>query len=193
MFNSIPKHKCVMCLINKVDTTKVMERGIYHNYPIMTFYEPSSLIELEHIVRLGRKIAEVKLKRRREPIAEVLKFFIEKISRREGSRKSDFSTLYPEIGVNKKGEIEYMVAPNKNINPLAYSVYLEYHLNKYIKTRDQKHLMRVIGVPVYEGRPEPIIKRSWPKWQDKDITDLIAEDISWLFGPPKKEKSPLEF
>lgn len=186
----IKKHKCVVGLINKVDTTKVMERSIYHNYPLMTIYEPTSFYELSHIMRLCRKDAEVKLKRRREVIPEVMKFFIEKISIREGSRKSDFSTLYPEIGVNRKYEIEYMVSPNKSSNPLAYEVYIEFQLYRYSRTKDKKYLMKAIGIPVYDKRPEPVINMQWPKWKGKDITDLIAEDISWLFGPPKKEKKP---
>ncbi|MEM3384664.1 MAG: hypothetical protein QXE78_03925, partial [Nitrososphaeria archaeon] len=81
------------------------------------------------------------MKRNREVIPEVMKFFIEKISQREGSRKSDFSTLYPEIGVNRRYEVEYMVSPGKD-NPLAYHVYLEFQLYKYSKTKDKKYLMR---------------------------------------------------
>ncbi|MEM3714312.1 MAG: hypothetical protein QXF82_05115 [Nitrososphaeria archaeon] len=189
MLGSLQKHKCVVCLINKVYTTKVMERSIYHNYPIMTIYEPSSFYELSHIMKLCRRGAEVRLKRNREVIPEVMKFFIEKISQREGSRKSDFSTLYPEIGVNRRYEVEYMVSPGKD-NPLAYHVYLEFQLYKYSKTKDKKYLMRAMEIPVYDKRPVPTINWQWPKWKGKDITDLIAEDIGWLFGPPKKEKKP---
>ncbi len=193
MWDGIQKHKCVICVINKVDTTKVFERSVYHNYPIMTIREPSTFLELSHIMRLCRRVAETRLKRRREAVHEVMKFFIVKISKREGSRKSDFVTLYPEIGVNRKGEIEYMVAPNKSSNPLAHQVYLEFQLYRYSKTRDQKHLMKAIGVPIYDGRRPQFTIKPPPKWHGKDITDLLAEDIGWLFGPPKKEKSPFEF
>ena len=186
------KSKCIIYLINKVAETKVTERPVYHNYPLMTFYEPSAFRELEHIARLSRHQAEEILKRRRERIMPVLKFFILKLSQNEGKKKADFTTLYPEIGVNERGEIEYMVAPNKSSSPFAHNVFQEYLLSKYIKTRDQKYLMRLMGVPVYKGRPTPVINWSWPKWKGKDITDLVAEDISWLFGPPKEERPSWE-
>jgi hypothetical protein len=187
------KSKCVLYLILKVATTRVMERSIYHNYPLLVFWEPSCLRELETIMRLGRARAEVILKRKREPIYDVLKFFILRVGRGKGIRKADFVLLYPEIGVNARGEIDYMVAPNKNVNPSAYNVYLEYQLNRYIKSREERFLMKAIGMPYYEKPPEPLIKWQWRKWQGKDITDLVAEDVAWLLGPPKKEKSPLEF
>ncbi|MEM4177104.1 MAG: hypothetical protein QXS29_06040 [Nitrososphaeria archaeon] len=184
------KSKCIVYLIKKVAETRVMERSIYHNYPLMVFYEPSCFRELEHIVRLSRKRAEVILTRKREPIPQVMKFFVQRVGRGKGIRKADFVVVFPEIGVNERGEIDYMVAPNKEINPMAYNVYIEYQLSRYIKTRDKKYLMRVMGIPVYDRRPEPVINMRWPKYHGKDITDLIAEDIGWLFGPPKKEKKP---
>lgn len=145
--------------------------------------------ELETIIRLGRAKAEVILKRKREPIYHVLKFFILRVGRGKGVRKADFVLLYPEIGVNARGEIDYMVAPNKNINPSAYNVYLEYQLGRFIKTREERFLMKAIGMPCYDKPPEPIIKQQWPKWHGKDITDLVAENVSWLLGPPKEENS----
>jgi len=98
------KSKCVLYLILKVATTKVMERPIYHNYPLLVFWEPSCLRELETIMRLGRARAEVILKRMREAIHEVQKFFILRVGRGKGIRKADFVPLYPEIGVNSRGE-----------------------------------------------------------------------------------------
>jgi len=157
------KSKCILYLILKVATTKVMERPIYHNYPLLVFWEPSSLRELETVMKLGRAKAEVILKRKREPIYDVLKFFILRVGRGKGIRKADFVLLYPEIGVNSRDEIDYMVAPNKNVNPSAYNVYLEYQLSRFIKTREERFLMKAIGMPCYDKPPKPIIKQQWLK------------------------------
>lgn len=75
------KSKCILHLILKVATTRVMERPIYHNYPLLVFYEPSSLKELQAVVKYGRVKAEEILKRRKEPVHELLKFFILSIGR----------------------------------------------------------------------------------------------------------------
>jgi hypothetical protein len=73
-----------------------MERSIYHNYPLLVFWEPSCLRELETIMRLGKARAEVILKRKGEPIYDVLKFFILQVGRGKGVRKADFVLLYPD-------------------------------------------------------------------------------------------------
>ncbi len=52
-------------LIHKVRTTKVSERPIYHNYPILTTYEPMDLLELERIMKYARTQAELIIKRRK--------------------------------------------------------------------------------------------------------------------------------
>jgi hypothetical protein len=53
------KSKCVLYLILKVATTRVMERSIYHNYPLLVFWEPSCLREPETIMKLERAKAEM--------------------------------------------------------------------------------------------------------------------------------------
>ena len=57
--------KCIVYLIHKVKTTRVAERPIYHNYPIVTIYEPTDQLELERIMKYARAKAEMILKRRK--------------------------------------------------------------------------------------------------------------------------------
>ena len=182
--------KCVVYLILKVKTTKVTERSIYYNYPVLVIYEPTDLLELERIMKAARERAELIISRRkRGSIHKVMKFFIQRLGKGKGKHKAEFVVLYPEIGVDENGRIDYIVAPNKNVNPQAYYVYQQFILRKFKESRDQRYLMRVLGFYTLDEPPKPKISLNWPKWKNGDITNL---PLDYLLGPPKEEKLPWE-
>jgi hypothetical protein len=184
------RQKCVVYLIHKVRTTKVAERPIYHNYPILTIYEPADLLELERIMKHARTQAELIIKRRKVgSVKRIMKFFIQRLGKGKGKRKTEFVPLFPEIGVDESGRIDYMVSPDREINPRAYHVCQQFLLKKFRETRDQKYMMRVLGFYAEDEPPKPKINLNWPKWEGKDITDL---PLGYLMRPPKRERMPWE-
>ncbi|MEM3403759.1 MAG: hypothetical protein QXJ17_04425 [Nitrososphaeria archaeon] len=157
-------------MINKVYTTKVLERSVYHNYFLMKFREPASLGELEFYLKVGRDRAEVILRRRHETIPSEMKLYALRVGIAKGVHKTELVPYYPEIGVDEGGGITYFVAPDKVVNPIAYHVFEQWLLKRWKATRKEKHLLRLLGFP-QKLPPQKKLELKWPKW-GMDVTEL---------------------
>lgn len=165
----------------KVKTTRVQARPIYHDYPIICVYMPSDFLGFSRVMRFARVEAERILKRRKETIARLMKFFIVE-------ERKPFRTLIDEVAVNERYEIEYFTKPK---DERLRGIYYEWNLYRFRKTKERKYLLKILGWP--ERRPEPRINLEWPWYtyegEKRDITDL---PLGYLTGPPKRDKAPWE-
>ena len=161
---------------------KIWKRGrpepYVYSYTVMKAAMPSSLEELETLMKMARNEAERLSMRKGWKIPDIMTFSIHRQGFGKGHYKTEFVNVFQVIRVDRKGRILTLTAPRQSINPEAYRIYLEYQRRKALqsmKKEDRDYaLAKLMGYRM--TRPEVKLGRI-TKFKDKDPYDVDILDL----------------
>ncbi len=135
--------KIVVCVKYYLFTTR---RGlpIFHNYPVLVGFLPSSWSGFAKMLKRARWIAErIIYQRLGRRVEGNLEFFVLKIS--GPVKHGQFVSIFPSIIVDPFGNVVKVKAPRRE-HTEAYRLYVDYLREMYVKSGDEKWWFKYLGV-----------------------------------------------